>query len=130
MVDNLIQPKKVGTAQSESGADAPVRPAKKKPEGAAARKKTSTQQASYDRSRSRPSPKSLRLLAVRAAVRIKMLTAIPGINCRHAEALICAFDGSLHNLMRASTHALASVSVSRHQTLGGERALAVKRALE
>jgi hypothetical protein len=32
--------------------------------------------------------------------------------------------------MRASTHTLASVSVSRHQTLGGERALAVKRALE
>ena len=71
-----------------------------------------------------------RLLAVRAAVRVKMLTAIPGINCRHAEALISAYDGSLRKLMRASPEALAHVPVSLRQELGAERALAVKRALD
>ena len=66
---------------------------------------------------------------MRAAVRVKMLTAIPGINCRHAEALVSARSGSLRNLMGASLEALARVPVSRHQLLGEERALAVKRAL-
>tara|TARA_B110000046_G_C12879169_1_gene349379 strand:- start:58 stop:285 length:228 start_codon:yes stop_codon:yes gene_type:complete len=70
------------------------------------------------------------VLAVRAAVRVKMLTAIPSINCRHAEALISAYDGSLRKLMSASPQALERVPVSLRQKLGTERALAVKRALD
>ena len=58
-----------------------------------------------------------------------MLSAIPGIGRRHAEALLEAFDGSLLAMMSASLPSLAKVSVSERRTLGLDLSVAVKRAL-
>ena len=137
-VSNNVLPSDTTNLETPNGSDISERGPSASPEHGTAdssksvvvkRKAMRTGRITKPPRRPRTSVEKLHFLAVREAVRVSMLTAIPGITRSRAETLVEAYDGSLRALMNASTSKLAKVPVSTQQLLGHELAVAVKRAL-